>query len=76
VSVTNALAVLQDAVQGAQATQQPTLDITVLMQNVKDAFAHLMAIINQFKTNAPPPSGLSMRLDSLDVHAHAIAVWH
>jgi hypothetical protein len=72
-ALTNALGVLQDAVQAANATQQP-LDLAALMKPVQDAVARVMAVVAQWQ---PVPSmGVHAPLDSLQARATTIARWH
>ena len=60
VTVTQAVAILEDAIRAAAAAQQATPDFGKLVANVQDAIAALMKIIAQWQSNgASGASGVS-----------------
>jgi hypothetical protein len=76
ITVANAVAAMQNAVQAATLAQQPTLDISALMQDVKNAVSSLMVIYNQYKVTTPAAARVAAAsYDTLDAHARAIAAW-
>jgi hypothetical protein len=74
VDVSNAVAVLLDALHVADNMQQPAPDIAALIQDVKDAVARLTTIVDQYSTGQPV-AALGVHLDAMHVHARAIAGW-
>jgi len=76
VALTNAVAVMADAVQAARLAQLPTLDLTAMIADIKDAVAKVMQVIAQFQpAKATMSVALSTHLDSLDARARSIAAW-
>jgi hypothetical protein len=56
-AVNHALVALNDAVTAAIAAQQPNPDFSALMAAVSDAVAQVLAIIQQYSSNAPIDGG-------------------
>lgn len=70
----NAVAALLDSVHAAVTIQNPHPDFALLITDVQDAFARVMAIVAEFKTTTPTAVGA--QIDALAAEARTIAAWH
>jgi hypothetical protein len=55
-----ALLALSDAIATAQGLNQANPDLTTVMQSVSDAVSQVVAIVNKFRSSAPPSTALTV----------------
>lgn len=74
-TLNGALAVLQDGVRAAAATQQATPDFSALISNVQDAVQRVLAIIAQYQSSPDAGVGAGASYAQVSHQAQVIAAW-